>query len=832
MQHLIAEQPLREQLWGHLIVALYRCGRQAEALAAYRECRRRLVDELGIEPGPALRRLERDVLHQAGSLELPSSGAGAEAGGTPFHQPQSTAAPTAPPAHNLPVAITSFVGRTRELAELIALVGESRLVTVIGVGGVGKTRLAVELARAVVDDHPDGVWLAQLAAISDPALVAEEVNAAAGVPSDAMLGRSARPEDRLCAHLRTSRALVVLDNCEHLLEAAAGVAQALLEACPGVRVVTTSREVLGLGGEVVWSVPPLSLPPAGASAAGDLNGSDAVALLCDRARGARAGFAVSAANAAAVARICRRLDGIPLALELAAARLRVLSAQQVAERLDDRFRLLTGGGRAALPRHQTLRAAMDWSYEALPAPEQGLLRCLAVFPGNFDLAAAEAVARDDMPHSAEPGFEALDLLSRLVDKSLVVVQPTGADARYQLLETVREYASERLEEAGETHATHRRHRDHFVAVAALHPGGWWADEIGPLLRWAEVDDHNLTAACAWSLEQGEHEHAVHLAARIWIYWHYGARWDATALLERALSRADPPLTPDRVEATIALATMLAQSDQCGLGRPERLLRDALQMAERLGDRSGRIHALCILGHIALIRGDAVLADRLLRDALDGCGDGNRMERGVCRYMLGQAALTAGDVDRAMRHLEEALRLARAGLPLLVPQVLAALAPLAALAGEAPRAETLADEAVRTAAQLGLPAVTALAMTRATEARIVTGDTLTARSTLRELLQLLAEVGGLSYVADALEMAALLAEGDGRTPTAARLLATCRALRDAHGEPLGGTRAVTGLVRDCAARALGQETEGRGWPSTAGAIAGALSELDGTAVRPR
>jgi predicted ATPase/DNA-binding SARP family transcriptional activator len=395
----VAAQPFRERACGQLMIALYRLGRQADALAAYRRLRATVVEELGVEPTPALRRLEEQILHQSPELDGPQL----------CDEIPAPATPTLP-RHNLPVALTAFVGRVAELEELTRLLDASRLLTLLGVGGAGKTRLAIELGSSVLDCFPEGVWLADLSPVRDPARVVDEVSTAVGLP--ALMGGSITLEERLCIHLHDRRALLVLDNCEHLVEAAAAVAHALLTRCPQVRIVATSRERLGLGGEVPWSVPPLSLPPSGAGDAQDVARSDAVALFCQRARSAQPGFAVSAANAAPVARICRRLDGIPLALELAAARLRILSAHQVAERLDDRFRLLTGGDRAAVPRHQTLRAAMDWSHQLLPAAEQALLPRLAVFPGSFDLAAAETVGGDEGAAApAGTGFDSLDLLS-------------------------------------------------------------------------------------------------------------------------------------------------------------------------------------------------------------------------------------------------------------------------------------------------------------------------------------------------------------------------------------------------------------------------------------
>ena len=307
-------------------------------------------------------------------------------------------------------------------------------------GGVGKTRLAVEAVAGLLEDFPDGAWLVELGPVNEPGLVAPTLMAALGLTSAGAAVGPGSLTDRLCEHLEERRVLLLFDNCEHLLDATAELVRQLLSRCPAISVAATSRELFGLPGEIAWRVPPLSVPSTEVAGVADLAGSDAVTLFCERARAAQPGFDLSAANAVAVGQICRRLDGIPLALELAAARIRVLGAHQIAERLDDRFRLLKGGARSSVPRHQTLRATVDWSHDLLPVPERTALRRLSVFPGSFDLEAAEAVVGEDAGLGAAGGFDVLDLVSRLVDKSLIGVEGGSVDVRYRLLETVREYA--------------------------------------------------------------------------------------------------------------------------------------------------------------------------------------------------------------------------------------------------------------------------------------------------------------------------------------------------------------------------------------------------------
>jgi predicted ATPase/DNA-binding SARP family transcriptional activator len=973
----VTSHPFRERGWGQLMLALYRLGRQAEALAAYRNARKMMVAELGLEPTPALRRLEDQILHQSAELDGPQprspvlawrpsarrptddtvaflftdieastrrwegdreamaqdlarhdellrrqieiaggevfthTGDGLDAafstasaalaaaimgqqallgeqwvaagklrvrmavhagtaerrGGNYFGPTLNRAArllatasgaqiicsqatvdlarddlpagvsildlgeyaltdlvrperifqvsacglPSVfPPLrssgaqrHNLPHSLTHFVGRASELDELQPLLETSRLLTLTGVGGAGKTRLALELAEAALEHFADGVWLVELGPVRDPALVVTGVCTAVGVPPDALLGRSSRPEEQLCAHLRGRRVLILLDNCEHLIEVSAHLVHTVLANCPLVSVLATSREVLGLPGEVVWRVPSLSLPPPEPAGVEDLAPSDAVALFCERARTAQPGFALSTAHVGAVAQICRRLDGIPLALELAAARIRVLSAHQVAERLDDRFRLLTGGARTAVPRHQTLRAAMDWSYEALSGPEQTVLRRLAVFPASFDLDAAEAIARVDHGGGliATPGFEILDLLSRLVDKSLLVAQAVRLEVRYRLLETVRQYAAERLTEAGEALAAHRRHRDHFVQPPECQGGGWWPDDEA-WLRRADGDEDNFRAALAWSLAEGEEEQALRLAASMWLHWYWTGRPEGVGWLERALAGPARPATPARAEALLALGWLLGDSAQPDPDRSQRLLREALELADRLGDTYGQTRARFLLGCYAIMKGDTERAEHLLIDALERCNESHLTAKGWCHYELGNALVAAGDVDRAMTHFEQALALARRGtLVVLTPEVLAALAPLAALTGNQEWAMALADEAVAAAERLSWRRITTMVLVRASEARILAGKTSEARETLRKLLQIIRDGHGRNFVADALETAALVAEMVGHSVAAARLLGTCEVMRDADREPFGGTRALSSAVRACPPRLL-------------------------------
>ncbi|GAA1424721.1 hypothetical protein GCM10009601_30050 [Streptomyces thermospinosisporus] len=483
--------PLDEPLQALRLRALRDTGRTAEALAAYEDVRRLFADRLGSDPGAELRALHAELLR-------------------PQPAPRATPGPapagTAPRRGNLRARLTSFVGRERDIEAIRADLSAARLVTLLGPGGAGKTRLSQEAAETVRDTLPDGVWLAELAPVDDPAAVPEAVLTAVGARETVLYGAGAEsmravaerhddPVDRLAEHCGRRRMLLILDNCEHVVDAAARLAQTLLERCPHLTVLATSREPLGVQGELLRPVEPLPEPVA-------------LQLLADRGAAARPGFSVED-DPEACAEICRRLDGLPLAIELAAARLRMLTPRQIADRLDDRFRLLTSGSRTALPRQQTLRAVVDWSWELLDADEREVLCRLSVFAGGCDLAAAEAVC----------GPAALDALASLVDKSLVVAAPSGdGEMRYRLLETVAEYAAERLDETGRRTEAIRAHLTHYRELARttdpLLRGGQQRTAIERLER--EYD--NLRTALRHALALRDEQEALCLTLSLAFFW--------------------------------------------------------------------------------------------------------------------------------------------------------------------------------------------------------------------------------------------------------------------------------------------------------------------------
>jgi predicted ATPase/class 3 adenylate cyclase len=557
--------------------------------------------------------------------------------------------------NNLPIQLTSFVGRDRELVELDKLLASTRLLTLAGAGGCGKTRLALQLAADALDRYPGGAWWLELAPLSDPALIESALATMVGVRP--LPGQT--PVEAAVFHLAARRALVLLDNCEHVLEPCRQLALALLHGCPDVTVVTTSREPLGVGGETTWRVPSLSLPPERApEALQSLGHSDAVRLFVERAVKVRPNFAVTNDSAPYVAQICQDLDGIPLAIELAAARVRVLSVERIAAELSDRFHLLTGGARGALPRLQTLRASVDWSHELLDEPERTLLRRLGVFHGGFTLDACETVcAGDGLDRHA-----ILDLLTSLVDKSLVLVEERESSSRYALLETVRQYALERLAETDEKGRLCDRHADAFVALAestapilGAHAGS--GDVLG-------ADAANLYAAIDHTAE-AEPEKALRLCTALAYWWLLTGRLvEGLAALTRALEATAGQRSELRCGALFwrgYLAFYVADHELI-----RRDAAEALALARELGDRANEARVLNTLGLLETESDPRAAMPTLERSCELAREVGDDWCLAEATQNVGWALVVMGERDAARPKLEAAFELAcRHGLRELV-----------------------------------------------------------------------------------------------------------------------------------------------------------------------
>jgi predicted ATPase/DNA-binding CsgD family transcriptional regulator len=642
-------------------------------------------------------------------------------------------------ATNLPVQLTTFVGREQELAQVRRLVAGSRLLTLTGSGGVGKTRLTLQAATDLVADYPDGVWLVELASVADAALLPQTVASALGV------GEASGHDltDTLTAFLRARRLLLVLDNCEHLLDACAELADHLLRTCPRVQILATSRQRLGMAGETAWRVPSLATPDIRTVAGTDeIAASEAVRLFLDRARMTVPAFVLEDRNAVAVARICRRLDGIPLAIELAAARVSVLAPEQIAARLDDCFQLLVGGSRTAPSRQRTLRATVDWSYDLLSEPERALFRRLSVFAGGFSLEAAEAVCTGD----GIARTDVLDLLAALIDKSLVAADSGDSSVvRYRLLETLRHYGWERLAESNNRDAVQRRHADHFLELVEFaEPQLVGTPEQGAWLDRLERDHGNFRAALQWAIDARQSETGVRLAAALYRLWYLrgylgeGRHWSNQVLAWAQ----DAPRT----------ATA-------------RALRGAGLLAYAAGDYP-EARAFTEQG-LALAR--EIEDKRLISAALNN---------------LGIILIDQGDYPAAHAACEEGLALARelADEP-FVAVLLNNLGLLAGYRADYAAAIPLLEESLAIAQARGMQWSMAWSTGNLGNAAFHRGDFAAARERYRQSLALGQEVGDKRVIAERLEELAWVACAERQPELAVRLFGAAEVLRETIGAPM-------------------------------------------------
>jgi non-specific serine/threonine protein kinase len=690
--------------------------------------------------------------------------------------------PVADIPNNLPQAATSFVGRAEQLDELALLMSSARLLTLTGTGGCGKTRLSLELARRVMTGYPDGVYLAELAPTVNPDFIPGAVAAALGVKDEA----NKTTAEVLGEHLADGGFLLVLDNCEHVLDAVSSLVGDLLQAAPGLRIVATSREALRVPGEHLWRVPSLSLPRGDELA--EVAAAEAVTLFVDRARALQSGFALGASNAATIARICRRLDGIPLAIELAAARTRILTPHEIEERLDDRFRLLAGDARGVPERHRTLRAAVDWSYGTLSESEKKMLRALSVFAGGWTIEAAVAVCGPG--GRAEDGADldelgVLDLLTHIVDKSLAIVDDTPGESRYRMQETVRQYAAERLGEAGESLIAGNRHLDYHLALA---------EEAEPQLRGAgqaawlkrlETDHDNLLAAldrCEQARDGAVH--GLRLCRAIMRFWlvhgHYRTGLEACAA---ALDRPEAqPRTVARAGALHA-AGVMAQI----LGDYElttKVASDALDIYREHDDRQGMAQALNNLGNSAYFQGNLAQAQRLHEESLAinrELGD----QRGIATSLnnLANVANDCLSLVEAQRLYEESLEINRQiGNRGTQGINLNNLGLLAFYQGDVPAAKRLHQESLAIRRDLGDRHGISESLNHLGKAARKEDDFVRARRLHEEALTMRRDLGEKLGIVDSLEDCALLAAALDEHERAARFLGAVNRLRARIGSP--------------------------------------------------
>jgi predicted ATPase/DNA-binding CsgD family transcriptional regulator len=600
------------------------------------------------------------------------------------------------PPHNLPLELSSFVGREKELAEVKRLLESTRLLTLTGSGGCGKTRLALAVAGELVEGFEDGVWVVELASLADPSLVPQSVASTLGLREQP--GRS--PTETLSDYLRPRKVLLVLDNCEHLVEACAELAEALLHSCPELCVLATSREALGITGEVAWLVPSLSLPDLRRLPdIESLPQYEAARLFVERTAAVKPSFALTDQNAVAVAQICYRLDGIPLAIELAAARAKVLPVEQIADRLDDSFGLLATGSRTAMPRQRTLHATMDWSHELLSDEERALFRRLAVFAGGFSLEAAESVCTvGELERD-----EVLDVLSHLVDKSLVVAREEGGEARYHLLETVRQYGREKLSESDEEGQVQERHAGYYLALAEEAEPELKGERQVAWLERLERERDNLRAAMVWLLKRGELEEAARLGWALWLFWgiraHFaeGRRW-----MEQALSARGSAVMPASARAKVLFVAGMMANYQGDHGSAEPLVEESLGLFRELEDKSGTAWALSNASFAALGQGRHQRAITLIEESVDLFLEVEEKWGAALQIcFLAVAWRDRGDHGRAKRLAERGLALSReVGERQAISAALYILATLAQTEDDHERARDLFEEGLTVSAELG------------------------------------------------------------------------------------------------------------------------------------
>ncbi|MCD5350466.1 BTAD domain-containing putative transcriptional regulator [Kineosporia mesophila] len=752
LEEVIAAHPLRERTHELLIRALAAGGRQGEALAVYERLRRAMADELGLDPPAALQELQGQVLRDDAAL-------------------RSVVSPTdpEPPADivrrtNLRVPLTTFVGREAELAGITEQLGRTRLVTLVGTGGAGKTRLVSEVASRLADR--DGVWMIELAPVTDPDDVASTVLGGIGSIDRSQLDTTLQQpplrdvRTRLVESLAPHDAVIVLDNCEHLIEASAEVAEFLLARCPRLTVLATSREPLGIVGESIWPVRPL------ATAAED---SPAVQLFADRAALVRPGFTMTDENAGAVREICRRLDGLPLAIELAAARLRTLNPEALAARLDNRFRLLTGGNRTAMPRHQTLRAVVAWSWELLPDAERDLIERLSVFGGGATAETASIVCGGAEIGSGTTDFDEetiADLLLSLAEKSLLVVA-SGNDPqpRYRLLETIREYALEKLSERGGIATMRRAHATYFLKLAeTADPYLRGRDQLFWLDRITSERD-NLLASMRFAVETENADHAVRLAAALGWYWAVTSRheesgdWAKQALRVPGESSPEPLLV---VTVLAALSTAMSGKDLPG----EHDLAQIDSLLQQVNVLGGHPLLTFIEPALAELRHDSEASRAAVARNLHHT---DPWARAMLRLMVAMLAENEGDFERCREHIPQALAMFeeigdRWGIATASSQ----LAEIMRVDGELDRAIELFTRARQLMIELHATDDEAQALVWIARIRQEKGDLEGARRDLEVARRMASETSSWMAHAFAISGAASLAAAEGNLGEARRL----------------------------------------------------------------
>ncbi len=694
----------------------------------------------------------------------------------PAPSPGAADAPTRVP-NNLPLSLTSFVGRQEEMQEVARLLGSARLVTLLGSGGCGKTRLAVQVARNLLERFTDGAWIVELAALSDPSLVPQSVAVALGLREE-----PGRPiAETIAEHLASRSLLLVLDNCEHVTPTCAALANTLLAAAPGLRILATSRQALGVAGENLWRIPSLSVPdPAGTPLPRQaVSRYESVRLFVDRAAAVQPAFTLTDQNAWTVAQICGRLDGIPLAIELAAARIKVLPAPQILGRLEDRFRLLTTGSTATLQRQQTLRAAVDWSYDLLEEKEQQLFQRVSVFAGGLSLEAAEAVCSGDGIGEEE----ILDLLAHLVDKSLLTPEEgREGTARYRLLETLRAYGRERLQRGGGWDAHVGRHAEFYRALAERVEPELMGPEQASWLNRLEEEHDNFRQAVEVAHERGDGSSGLSLCASLWRFWWIRGLWqEGNRRLGKALESPGAPARGAARAKALHGAAVLARCLGDYAGSHDRI-EACIAIAREEGDREGLASAFKELGNLAYMKGDHAAAKSAYEESLVHCrAIDDRHGIAAVLHNLGSVALGQEDYARARQFYEESLTLERElGDRTGEAITLNGLGTSARAQGDDAAAHAYHEQGLALQRELGERSGIAYSLGELGLLAANDHDLPRARAYLKESLEILHEIGDRQGMVDALERCAALEFRQDQPERALTLYGASRALRETLG----------------------------------------------------
>jgi len=688
--------------------------------------------------------------------------------------------------HNLPAQMTSFIGRATEIAEIKQALGVHRLVTLTGSGGAGKSRLSLQVGMESLHQFSDGVWLAELAPVTDPTLVPQTVLSLFNLREDSH--RSAL--EILIDHLRAKTLLLLLDNCEHLIEACAQISEALLHACPRLRILASSREPLGIDGEVAYRVPSLRAPnPANLPSLDELQKVDSIRLFIERAATAKPGFALTDHNAFSLAQICSRLDGIPLAIELAASRVKVLSPEQIAARLDDRFRLLTGGSRTALPRQQTLRAMIDWSYSLLSEQEKTLFRRLAVFVSGWTLEAAEAVCGEE-----SSGVDVLDLLTRLVDKSLILAEESAGEIRYHRLETIRQYSREKFFETDEVERVRDRHLDFFVRFAEIVDEKLKGRDQVLWQRRMSAEQDNLRAALEWGLSR-DPDSALRIVGAANLFWTAGGysaegfRWTQKALEQVEKTPLPKDITNEQRLAARARALRGQTRLYLSLGdnaNAKRVAQESVALYRQSQDRRGLAFALVVLAYPLEFLGKRVEAEAALQESYTIA----RTEEDVyaiCRSLNRLARMIVDlhhDLDLAQQYMQESLRLAReAGLRSQEAQASETLGFIAIHRNDHDEARLHFKESVRVYQEIGATFNVILEKSNLAHLERKLGNYADALEYYRETISAFRDMGQTGAIAHQLECFGFIALAQRQDERALQLFAAANALREKGGRPM-------------------------------------------------